>query len=115
MMEGDLPFFARSAEQDKGRHALSKQVLKHFETKGRVWPSVEDALLFMMTEVAEAIELILIRKKYVRNHPEHKEFFTPARFAEELSDVIYMAVIAGEVEGVDPLNELRERMKLSNE
>lgn len=87
---------------------LTDEVLKHFEKMGRVWPSVEDALLFIATELAEATELVLAEKPYVRNHA--KEPFSPGRFAEELGDIIYMCVIAGQTRGVDPVEAMLAKM-----
>lgn len=104
------PFFARSAEEERGQHELSATVVDHFEKRKKVWPTVQDALLFTMSELAEAIELVLARTPYRRRHPEEKEPFSTERFSEELGDVIYMAIIAGEVEGVDPITALIKKM-----
>lgn len=87
---------------------LKDEVLNHFETMGRVWPSTEDALLFIATELAEATELVLAEKAYKRNHA--KEPFSPGRFAEELGDIVYMCVIAGQTRGVDPVEAMLAKM-----
>lgn len=93
---------------------LYDQVVKHFNSKGRRWPSPHDALLFLFTEIAEATELYLSQpiKAYVRSHPEQKEPYSEERYAEELGDVIYMAIVAGAVMGVDPVEAMVERMSL---
>lgn len=91
-------------------HDIKHLILNHFELTKRVSPTVEDGLLFIGTELAEASELILREKTYLRNHPD-KESYSPERFAEELGDVIYMAMITGSVRGVNPLAAMFEKMK----
>ena len=90
---------------------VSKKVLADFRERRRQTPSTEDALLFIQTELAEATELVLAKpnKKYLRNSP--KEPFSKARFAEELGDIIYMTIIAGYTENVDPLMAMKNKME----
>ena len=83
----------------------------HFDGRKRVWPTTEDGLLWMVTEIAETFELVSARKSYIRNNPENKEQFTKERFAEELGDVIYMAIVTGLVEGVNPIEAMFNKMK----
>lgn len=87
---------------------LTYEVIETFNALGRVWPTTQDALLFIHTEVSEAAELDLARRPYLRNHV--KEPYTPERYAEELGDAIYMAIIAGRVEGVDAVQAMRDKM-----
>lgn len=83
--------------------ALTLYVQKYMhERKGFVIPDARDAILWSQTEVAEAIELLMARKQWLRNHPVDKEQWSPERFAEELGDAILMLIIAGIVEDVDP-------------
>lgn len=90
---------------------LFYSTIQHFDRTGKAVPETADALLFIVTEVAEATELLMATKPYVRNHPETKEPFTAPRFAEELADVIYMAIVAGATQGVDPLEALERRVR----
>ncbi len=87
---------------------VAYDVLKHFHEMKRVEPTIEDALLFIGTELAEASELVLARKPYRRNHA--KEAFSKERFAEELGDIIYMCIIAGYEEAVDPVQAMLDKM-----
>lgn len=89
---------------------LAEAIAYHFDGRGRMWPTTEDSLLWMITEIAEAFELLSAKKNYVRNNPDDKEPFSKERFAEELGDVIYMAIITGLVEGVNPLDALLNKM-----
>jgi len=89
---------------------LAEAIAYHFDGRGRVWPTTEDSLLWMITEIAESFELLSAKKNYVRNNPDDKEPFSKERFAEELGDVIYMAMITGMVEGVNPLDAMLNKM-----
>ena len=88
---------------------LAFDVYSHFDARKRVLPTTQDALLFIATELAEASELDLARRPYLRNHA--KEPYTPERYAEELGDIIYMAIIAGRVEGVDAIGAMLAKMQ----
>jgi len=92
---------------------LAHEIKTHFIEKGREWPSVEDALLFVTTEVAEAMELVLAmpHRKYKRNHPEDKEPFSRERLADELGDIIYMCMITGLVQNVNPFEAMLNKMQ----
>lgn len=94
-----------------GKNELYSIVTDHFFGLKRVTPSTEHALLFIGTELSEASELLLSRVAYRRNHPNDKESFSKERFAEELGDIIYMAIIAGYVEGVDPVEAMIKKME----
>ena len=83
----------------------------HFDGLEKLMPTTEDALLFMDTESAEAKELLLACKPYVRNHPENKERYSKERFSEELGDVIYMAMVASATVGMNPLQSIQEKME----
>lgn len=89
---------------------ITKLVVDHFDFAGRSWPTLEDGLLFLLTEVAEASELVLRSpaKDYKRNHP--KEGYSQERFAEELGDIIYMAIVTGKVARVDPIRAMLQKM-----
>lgn len=79
----------------------------------RVWPPDADtALMWALTEMGEATELLLERKAdWVRNNPGKHPPFSKDRLAEELGDIIMMVVIAGMVEDVNPIVALRNKLK----
>ena len=95
-----------------GDDGLCGMITEYYERRGMRWPATGDeALDWALTELAEAKELLLARKgDWVRNHPENKEDFTQQRFAEELGDLIMMTLVAGMVEGLDPLAVLEEKI-----
>ena len=74
-------------------------------------PTTEDALLFAITEVSEAIEVHMGNKGYVRNNPETKPKFTREGFARELGDAIFMLLVAGITAGVDPISAMISKME----
>lgn len=98
---------------------ISQQVIAglkiHYERTGRTFPTDEDALLFILTEVAEASECILRapEKPYLRNHDRLE--YDPSRYEEELADVIHMAIVAGIVRDLDPLGLILKKYRLGNE
>lgn len=84
----------------------------YYEKRGLKWPSFSDALKWMQTEIAEVYELDLARTGgWVRNNPDDKEAFSSERLAEELGDAIMMLIVAGIVEGVDPLSALEKKIQ----
>ena len=91
-------------------HKIMEAISLYFDGRGLVEPSVEDAFLWTDTEMTEAKLLWLAKKSWVRNHPEDVEPFSSERFAEELGDVIYMAMITGLRAGVNPFAALLEKM-----
>lgn len=90
---------------------LHLAIKEHFNIRERIYPTVEDGLLFAITEISEAIELWIIQKDYIRNHPNSKEKYSKERFAEELGDAIYMLMITGIVAGVDPEKAMLDKMR----
>ena len=63
-------------------------------------PDLTDCLDFMMTEVAEAIELRLRRVPYVRNNPRD-DIPTDEELGIEIFDAIMMGSIALDILGLD--------------
>lgn len=92
---------------------LAHRIVRYYFARGLVWPSDADtALQFLTTELAEAQELLLARKaEWVRNNPKDKPEFNKTKLGEELGDIIMMAMVAGLVEGVDPLACLEAKMR----
>lgn len=91
---------------------LTKEVVAYFEVRGLVWPSVDEALQFVNTELGEACEIRLaMDSKWVYNNPENKEVYSVERFCEELGDAIMMLIVAGYQAGGDPVLYLRQKMQ----
>jgi NTP pyrophosphatase (non-canonical NTP hydrolase) len=75
-------------------------------------PDAWQSLAFSTTELAEVYELLLDRQGgYVRNNPESKPKFSKERLAEELGDAIFMLLVTGIIEDVDPLQALENKMR----
>lgn len=83
-----------------------------FVTRGKIFPTTEEAMLWLQTELGEATDELMMKKKWVRNNPNKETDFDPDLFETELSDIIYMALVAGMVEGVDPMQALIEKTEL---
>jgi hypothetical protein len=86
-------------------------VLHYFSKRKLVWPSFKDAMQWAQTELAEVYELDLARSgDWVRNNPQDHPPFDKDKLAEELGDAIFMLIVAGLVEGVDPLEAMINKM-----
>lgn len=87
-------------------------ISRYFELRQYQMPDVWEALAWADTEKGEALEVLLAKKGgWVRNNPDGKPGWDPDLFAEELGDMIMMLVVAGQAEGVDPLEALVRKMK----
>lgn len=91
---------------------LIEQITSYYTQRGLVWPPDADtALQWVVTELGEVTEVLLARKaRWVRNNPEDKTGFSKDALAYELGDVVMMALVAGIVEGVDPIKALQDKM-----
>jgi NTP pyrophosphatase (non-canonical NTP hydrolase) len=88
-----------------------KKVLSYYESRQLKLPSIWEALGFATTELGEVYELLLSRQGgWVRNNPDSKPSYSPESLSEELGDVIMMLIVAGIVEGVDPLQSLADKI-----
>ena len=92
--------------------AIAESIRRHYISSGKNWPSPIEALLWTVTEIAEAGELLLMYdpSKWVRNNPEAKEEYSDSRFCEELGDAIMMLVVAGLKTGFNPLHSLVQKL-----
>lgn len=87
-------------------------ITDYYDKRQLAYPDVWEALAWANTELGETYELLLSRnKRWVRNNPQNKEEFSKERFAEELSDIIMMIMVAGYVEGVNPIQALKDKIK----
>ena len=91
---------------------LVKLIRAYYEQRGLTFPSFDNAMKFVQTELAEVYELDLARiGGWVRNNPQNKPQFSREALAEELGDAIFMLVVAGIAEGVDPIQAMRNKMQ----
>ena len=91
--------------------SLIEQIKFYYEARGLSFPNFDNAMKFVQTELAEVYELDLARiGGWVRNNPQNKREFSKAKLAEELGDAIFMLVVAGIAEGVDPIEALVHKM-----
>jgi len=89
---------------------LTEKVKGYFNSRGLMWPNFSDAMKFVATEIGEVYEIDLARKIWVRNNPDQKPEFNKENLAEELGDVIFMLIVAGITEGVDPIKAMNKKM-----
>lgn len=84
----------------------------YYDSGQLVYPDVWESLAWANTELGEVYELLLSRnKQWVRNNPQDHEEFSKEKFSEELGDVIMMLMIAGYVEGVNPIQALKDKIQ----
>jgi len=90
-----------------------KELIKsYYEVRGLKWPTIEQALMWTQTELAEVYEIIFAREEgWIRNNPDKHEKHIASTLAEELGDAIMMLLVAGIVEGVDPMDALRKKIE----
>jgi len=83
-------------------------LIRDYYSKRRLkWPSTHSALLWALTELAEAAEQLLSNEGgWVRNNPDQHEDYDPARLEEELGDTIFMCLVVGYTVGMDPLRAM---------
>ena len=82
-------------------------IIKDFYVASKLrYPTFDDAMKFVHMELAEALEVDIARKGYERNNPEKKPKFSKVLLEEELGDAIRMIMVAGILEGVNPLDGL---------
>jgi hypothetical protein len=87
------------------------EILNHYYgSRGLSHPDFNDAIKFVITEMAEACEIELARYPYLRNNPANKPKFSKDALATELGDAIMMLQVAGMAYGTDPLKALMEKL-----
>jgi hypothetical protein len=96
----------------KQRPSLSATITLYYEARGYAEPTTYEAMAWAQTEIAEAYEILLASKQWVRNHPEdHPTRFDAYQFGKELGDAVMMLLKAGFTVGVDPLVCLEETLR----
>lgn len=90
---------------------LMDEIVEYTSKRQYVMPNIWQAMGWINTEIAEVYELILDREAdWVRNNPDGKPRFSKQELAEELGDIIFMVMLAGHSEGVDPLESMKNKM-----
>lgn len=93
-------------------------IKNYYDYRDLKWPNFDQAMKFVLTEIGEVFEVDLNRPNngWVRNNPQDKHPYSKEKMAEELGDVIFMLLVAGIVEDVNPLeamvNKMNKKMKL---
>jgi NTP pyrophosphatase (non-canonical NTP hydrolase) len=91
---------------------LTEQIKEYYTKRALKHPNVWEALGWATAELGEVYEVLMsFAGGWVRNNPEDHPTKTKEDLAEELGDVIFMLVIAGIEEGVDPIQALQDKMK----
>lgn len=90
---------------------LIDKIKDYYEKRQLLRPNIWEALGWATTELGEVYEVLLSKKNWVRNNPEDHPQPSVDTLAEELGDVIFMLVVAGIVEGVDPIEALEKKMQ----
>lgn len=91
---------------------LALLVKEYYEKRGLKYPDFDNAMKFVVTEIAEIYELDLSRiGGWIRNNPLDKPTYSKDAMAEELGDAIMMLIIAGISEGVDPIEALENKIR----
>lgn len=91
---------------------LTAKVIEYYKKRGLKNPNVWEALGWMQCELSEVYEcLFSFSGGWVRNNPDKHPPKTKEDLAEELGDAIFMLIVAGIVEGVDPIEALEKKME----
>lgn len=92
---------------------VNDAIKSYFTTRKLKYPKdADEALQWTITELGEVTELLLDRKGgWTRNNPQDHPPFSKAELSKELGDVLLMVLVAGYVEGVNPLASMLHRIK----
>lgn len=97
---------------DKYINPVITKILWYYDYRKLKWPIAEEALLWAMSELGEAWEVLAAKGDWVRNNPEEKEPYSKERLAEEIGDAIMMLLVLSIVEDTpDPIEILKEKME----
>lgn len=85
---------------------------EYYKGRDLKYPDAWQSLAWANTELAEVYELLLARDGgWVRNNPQNHEEFSKERLSEELGDTIMMLMVCGYVEGVNPIQSLKDKIR----
>lgn len=92
--------------------AVASIIRAYYAKRGLKWPDFDSAMKFVLTELGEVYELDLAREGgWVRNNLQSKPSFSKEELSKELGDAIMMLMVAGIVEGVDPIDSLVDKLR----
>lgn len=90
---------------------LVARIERYYQERGLVWPKTAwEALAFAQTEIAEAYEVLLAKRNWVRNNPDNKPAWDEELFVEEIGDAIQMLIVAAALFDRDPIEALKDKM-----
>lgn len=90
---------------------LAQEIKDYYGKRGLNSPNLWEALGWVHAELGEVYEVLFSwNPNWVRNNPEKHPVKTKEDLAEELGDAIFMLVVAGLTQGVDPIDALRSKM-----
>jgi NTP pyrophosphatase (non-canonical NTP hydrolase) len=92
---------------------LMEEIVEYTSKRQYVMPNVWQAMGWVNAEIGEVYEVLLdwSATNWVRNNPEKHPHKTKEDLATELGDVIFMLMLAGYSEGVNPLEALKTKMR----
>lgn len=94
----------------KDDNIILQTIRNYYYKRNLKTPTSQEAILWAITELGEASDLLLMKTTdWVRNN-EH-ERYSVERFEEELGDAIMMLVVAGWVARGDPIKALVEKIE----
>lgn len=87
-------------------------VASYLESRGKfAIPDAKDAFVFLVTEAGEVGDVVMRNDiKYIRNTKTPTDYEYRARLGEELSDVIFMAILCAHAEGVNLAAAFRNKV-----
>lgn len=96
-----------------GAFALQDIIDRWFQIRGMKIPTVEQAVFWTDTELAEVKELLLAKDgDWVRNNPDKHPPYTGIGLSMELGDAIVMIMMVAKVAGVpNPIETATNKMR----
>lgn len=93
------------------RDDLMMEIVEYCLKRKYVFPNAWQAMGWVNTEIGEVYELLLAREAdWVRNNPDSKAPYSRIQMAEELGDIIFMVMLAGYAQGVNPMDAMIAKM-----
>lgn len=89
---------------------IQEVIYRHYMREDKKWPNTEEAMMWVATEVGEVFDVLLeMRGGWKRNHPE-AHVGTQVALVDEMTDVLFMILVAGMSLDVDLIEILRDRL-----
>jgi len=83
----------------------------YFDSRQLKVPTLSESLLWLTTEVGEVADAALsMEDKWARNNPDSHPFTSSEDVADELGDIIFMAIVAGRTINKNPLHNMLNKM-----